>query len=177
VVTSARNAEPHGFIVTASDRSLDESPPRGFRIVINAVIGLLGLEFLLGTAVALYVHAFPQDLLGVFGSVAGASLLLYAHGATGLAVALVALLEVGWSFRLPARSLFYGSLAGLLGIVLAGASGYEFLASSAAPQYAFLMGLGFLAAFWAFFWVRNVVSARWGLEAPPRPQEPPVAVP
>ena len=136
--------------------SAEHRPSRAIRFTVNALIGLLGLEFLLGMAVNLYVEPVPTGSLDLGSGLAPAEGALWiAHLLNALAlVATALLLVVLFLRRSQLRSLQAGALFALGGVLIAAAGGFEFVVGSGAPGYSLLMAVGFLVAFWSSFWIR-----------------------
>jgi hypothetical protein len=131
--------------------------PLSFRVGLNAMIGLLGLQFLLGMAVTLYVRpsSLPSNLSGLLGPSAGSAPgLAVVHAGIGAVLGVWALVLMPWSHRVGRPSVFYGCVAGGLSVLTAGVAGASFLSAGQPPAASFLMAAGFLAAFWAYFWTR-----------------------
>ncbi|HEV2316986.1 MAG TPA: hypothetical protein VGV89_05360 [Thermoplasmata archaeon] len=131
--------------------------PLSFRIGLNAMVGLLGLQFLLGMAVNLYVapSVLPSSLLQALGPGATSSpWMVTAHVYVGAALGVLALALLPWSLRVSPGRVFGGCVAGAVGVFVAAVAGAAYLADSRAADASYAMAVGFLVAFWAFFWTR-----------------------
>jgi O-antigen/teichoic acid export membrane protein len=132
-------------------------------MLVNALLGLIGLEFLTGIGVNLEVTSFPSSLGVLFGpSAASYSPLLLAHAALGIILGILALVTVVLASRLQDRVLLLGSVSGLGSVLLAAIAGAGFLGSGGVATYSFVMAVGFLGAFWSYFRVRVRLSALEG---------------
>jgi hypothetical protein len=155
---------PSPVVRRPADRPGPLVRPRAFRIALNAMIGLLGLEFLLGMAITLYVTILPPDLArALAGGAGGSALLVAAHVAVGTALGAggLATLVLTLAERRPA--LLGGAAIGLAGVLLAAAGGAAFLSAPGQPAYSYAMAVGFLVAFWSYFWVRNRTNGLHGV--------------
>ncbi|MHB8351498.1 MAG: hypothetical protein ACYDFT_02220 [Thermoplasmata archaeon] len=134
--------------------------PRKHRIALNGMLGLLGLQFLIG----MYLNLFPASwsstgrpaptLPTLFGPSSSDVPVLVLHGVLGAALFLLAMYLVYLFIGNGRRSWLGGCITGLFATLLAGIGGAGFLDGGNAPADSFLMAVGFLAAFWAYFWVR-----------------------
>jgi len=109
-----------------------------------AMIGLLGLEYLLGMAINLYVELPVGGASTVMAS-GGPSPLLAVHMMLGMALAVGAMLTLLLAYPHGRRAIAAAALA-LGGIVLAGIAGMVFFMSGESNLASYLMALGFLVA-------------------------------
>lgn len=119
------------------------------------MLGMLVLQYLLGMVSNLFVN-FPaknpsikNPLDSVFTN---GPYLLFFHFVIGLAVGILAITLIGLSAVAKKRSLIAISVGGLGSVLLAGESGIEFVLGWYLNNlFSFLMSLGFILAFIAFF--------------------------
>lgn len=160
--SSANPSPESGRIGTLPGRSAS----LGFRVGLNAMLGLLALEFLVGMYVNLHVNVAPvSSIMAVFTGGANGYPSLLAHAGLGILLGLLGLLMIPMARRVRRGAVTAGAVVGWLGILLAAGTGAGFLAlnhtnSSLAWVYSFLMALGFLVAFWAYAWIRTQLP-RW----------------
>jgi hypothetical protein len=135
------------------------APDRRLRMLVNATVGLIGLEFLLGVAVNLWVQKLPANLGDLFGPSAGSySPLLAAHAGLGVLVGLVSLATLILAYGARPRALAVGCGVGFAAVLVAAIGGEGYLASAGQAAYSFVMAVGFLGAFWAYSWVRIALA-------------------
>lgn len=129
-------------------------------MALNGMLGLLGLEFLVGMYLNLYPASWtpsghpPPTLPSLLGPASSEVPVLVLHAILASALILLAIYVVYLFIGLQPRTWLGGCLVGLLATLLAGVGGAGFLDAGYAPADSFLMATGFLTAFWAYFWVR-----------------------
>ncbi len=133
--------------------------PMALRLALNGILGLLGLQFLLGMYLNLVATSWapgnvPVTLPHLFGPAAGGVPLLAVHATLGVLLVFLAVVVIYLLRGAGRRRALGGGVAGLLAILLAGLGGADFLDGGGPPLASYLMAVGFLAAFWAYFWVR-----------------------
>lgn len=110
------------------------------------------VEYLLGMDVNLYSSCFPDGPMHLFSSdPCGTQSMLEAHVVVGILLGLLAVGMLLWALRRRIPGLLVPVFGGLLGVVIAAAGGYEFLAMNQSAADSFLMSVGFLMAFGAYF--------------------------
>ncbi|MHB8457289.1 MAG: hypothetical protein ACYDBS_06315 [Acidimicrobiales bacterium] len=122
------------------------SPASGRRSGIAAplgMLGLLGVQFLLGIAVDLYVH-LPSAGGGMREMMRGGPLMA-THMMLGMFLAGGALLAVGIALPHGRQAVTCAAVA-LVGILVAGLGGLAFLIGSQSNGASYLMAVGFLVA-------------------------------
>ncbi|MGI0151253.1 MAG: hypothetical protein ACREC5_04890, partial [Thermoplasmata archaeon] len=76
------------------------------------------------------------------------------HAGLGIVLFLAGLAVAYMLAGFGPRSWFVGSIVGLGAVVIAGIGGAGYLDNHYPPFDAFVMAAAFLAAFWAYFWIR-----------------------
>jgi hypothetical protein len=154
------------------------------RALVFLTLFVTAVQFLLGTDVNLYDSCFPSGTRYVFSmDPCGTQGVLEAHVTLGVVLGVLALVLLIWAVRRRIPRLVGPVLGGLLGVVLAAAGGYEFLATSTPtvpgdPVDSFLMAFGFLVAIGSYFsagfvlrdYDRTGGAVRW---MPPASSQPP----
>ena len=108
------------------------------------MLGLLGVQFLLGMAVNLYVQLPPGGMTQMMRG-SGPSPLLMIHMMLGMTLGAGALLTLWHSLRSGRRSTWCATV-GLGGVLLAGIAGMLFLMGGQSNGASYLMAVGLLVA-------------------------------
>ena len=133
---------------------------KGHRLADVAVplglLGLLGVQFLLGMAVNLFVHLPPAG--AGMAEIMGSGPLVGLHMMLGMILAAGAVLAVATALPSGRRATAY-ALVALGGVLVAGLGGLAFLLGGQSNSASYLMAVGFLVAVGGY--VTEVVTARW----------------
>jgi hypothetical protein len=112
------------------------------KIPIHANLGLIFLEFLIGNYISVFTNIGSK---GSFMYYLSSYPIIAIHAMLGGLIFIISLVLIGLTFK-SGKRLFYGSIIGFLGVLLAVIGGYEYLMSGLIGSFSFLMALGFLIA-------------------------------
>jgi len=124
---------------------------RGITIQAVVLCGALVVQYALGMYVNLFV-SFPDNFNeGQLWEFAWSQPLLAAHIVLAILILVGAIVLCVRVWRAGVRAWVWPSLIGLLGVLLAGTGGAQFIPSQI-DGYSYMMSLGFLIAFAAYCW-------------------------
>jgi hypothetical protein len=126
------------------------------RMVVTTLLTLLAVEFLLGIGINLYTLTLPSSYGAIFSGNGPQSYpLLVAHVVLGYLLGLLGLILTALLFRKGSRFQLTLSGLGLIGIIIAGVAGEQFVVGGGAPAWSFLMAAAFLWSFVMFFYLES----------------------
>jgi len=112
------------------------------KLPVHINLGLIFLEFLIGNYIAIFINV--ENKGNFMGYLSGYPFIAI-HAMLGGLILIISIVIVITLSKHGGR-LFYGSIIGFIGVLLAAVGGYEYLVSGLIAGYSFMMALGFLVA-------------------------------
>ncbi len=131
---------------------------RSLRVALNAIIGLLFLQFLMGMWANLFASfpspgPSPGQGFGVVSLIMSSRMsVLMVHAVTGLVILALSIAAVALTRGQKQKNLVLFGMLGLVSVLVAVYSGYYFVYSGyTSGVYSFVMAAGFICAIMCYF--------------------------